>query len=126
MGVDCYCMVREGTIVVAEIQTIAWLPEGAVRILDQTRLPGEEVYVECRDAEDVAEAIRRLRIRGAPATGVPRWLYIPPRPRRGCRHAGPHPAHRAQSLLGVGAHPDRGRKASGPRPAGREAAARRG
>jgi len=70
MGVDCYCMVREGTIVVAEIQTIAWLPEGAVRILDQTRLPGEEVYVECRDAEAVAEAIRRLRIRGAPALGV--------------------------------------------------------
>jgi methylthioribose-1-phosphate isomerase len=53
-----------------EIQTLTWLPEGGVRILDQTRLPREEVYVECRDAEAVAEAIRNLRIRGAPALGV--------------------------------------------------------
>lgn len=54
----------------SEIQTIVWLPEGIVRLLDQTRLPGEEVYVECRDAHEVAEAIRSLRIRGAPAIGV--------------------------------------------------------
>jgi methylthioribose-1-phosphate isomerase len=54
----------------SEIQTIVWLPEGIVRLLDQTRLPGEEVYIDCRDAEDVAEAIRNLRIRGAPAIGV--------------------------------------------------------
>ena len=53
----------------SEIQTIVWLPEGIVRLLDQTRLPGEEVYIDCRDAEDVAEAIRNLRIRGAPAIG---------------------------------------------------------
>lgn len=54
----------------AEVQTIVWLPEGIVRILDQTRLPREEVYVDCRDADAVAEAIRNLRIRGAPAIGV--------------------------------------------------------
>ncbi len=54
----------------AEIQTIMWLPEGVVRILDQTRLPREEMYVDCRDADAVAEAIRNLRIRGAPAIGV--------------------------------------------------------
>ena len=54
----------------SEIQTIVWLPEGIVRLLDQTRLPGEEVYIDCRDAEAVAEAIRNLRIRGAPAIGV--------------------------------------------------------
>ena len=53
-----------------EIRTLEWLPDGGVRILDQTRLPGDEVYVECRDAEAVAEAIRNLRIRGAPALGV--------------------------------------------------------
>ncbi len=53
-----------------EIRTIEWLPDGGVCLLDQTRLPLEEVYVECRDAEAVAEAIRNLRIRGAPALGV--------------------------------------------------------
>jgi len=56
--------------VIQEIQTLTWLPEGGVRLLDQTRLPREEVYVECRDAEAVAEAISHLRIRGAPALGV--------------------------------------------------------
>ena len=53
-----------------EIRTLTWLPDGGVCLLDQTRLPQEEVYVECRDAEAVAEAIRSLRIRGAPALGV--------------------------------------------------------
>ncbi|MFQ5657372.1 MAG: S-methyl-5-thioribose-1-phosphate isomerase [Candidatus Methylomirabilales bacterium] len=53
-----------------EIQTLEWLLEGRVRLLDQTRLPQEEVYVECSDAEGMAEAIRNLRIRGAPALGV--------------------------------------------------------
>jgi methylthioribose-1-phosphate isomerase len=53
-----------------EIETITWLPEGVVRLLDQTRLPQEEVYIECRDAEAMAEAIKNLRIRGAPALGV--------------------------------------------------------
>lgn len=53
-----------------EIRTLEWLPEGGVRILDQTRLPREEVYVDCWEADAVAEAIRNLRIRGAPALGV--------------------------------------------------------
>jgi methylthioribose-1-phosphate isomerase len=42
----------------------------AVWILDQTRLPREETWLECRTPEDVAGAIRRLSIRGAPAIGV--------------------------------------------------------
>jgi len=50
--------------------TIAWTPSGTVRLLDQTRLPLEEVYVECRDWRGVAEAIRGMRVRGAPAIGV--------------------------------------------------------
>ena len=41
-----------------------------VRILDQTRLPGEEVYLEMADHQAVAEAILNLRVRGAPAIGV--------------------------------------------------------
>jgi len=39
-------------------------------ILDQTLLPGEEHYLELDKAEDVCEAIRSLRVRGAPAIGV--------------------------------------------------------
>lgn len=41
-----------------------------VVLLDQRRLPGEEVELECRTAADVAEAIRTLAVRGAPAIGV--------------------------------------------------------
>lgn len=53
-----------------EILTIVWVPPATVRILDQTRLPHQEVYRNCQDVESVAEAIRSLRIRGAPAIGV--------------------------------------------------------
>lgn len=52
------------------IKSIEWAEEGFVRLLDQTRLPLEEVYIECRDFGALAEAIRSLRIRGAPAIGV--------------------------------------------------------
>lgn len=42
----------------------------AVRILDQTLLPGEAREVDLRTVEEVAEAIRSLRVRGAPAIGI--------------------------------------------------------
>lgn len=42
----------------------------AAVLIDQTRLPGETVWVVCRTADDVADAIRSMRIRGAPAIGV--------------------------------------------------------
>ena len=48
---------------------IAW-HENKVVILDQTRLPHEEVYLELDDYHSVAEAIKELKIRGAPAIGV--------------------------------------------------------
>src|SRR5574341_1397407 len=54
----------------AMFQTIEWTPDGTVRLIDQRRLPLEEVYVECRDAAAVAHAIRSMQIRGAPAIGV--------------------------------------------------------
>ncbi|MEM1269444.1 MAG: S-methyl-5-thioribose-1-phosphate isomerase [Bacteroidota bacterium] len=41
-----------------------------VLLLDQTRLPGEEVWLDIRTAGDMAEAIRTLSVRGAPAIGV--------------------------------------------------------
>jgi methylthioribose-1-phosphate isomerase len=51
------------------IETIQWTDEGVVMI-DQTRLPNEELYVTCRDYRQVADAIRTMVIRGAPAIGV--------------------------------------------------------
>ena len=51
------------------IETIQWTPEGVVMI-DQTRLPNEEVNITCRTVEEVAHAIRAMIIRGAPAIGV--------------------------------------------------------
>jgi len=51
------------------VETIEWTDDGVVMI-DQTRLPREELYVTCRTYEEVAEAIRSMVIRGAPAIGV--------------------------------------------------------
>ena len=51
------------------IKPIEWLGD-RVRILDQTRLPNEEVYLELDDYRIVAAAIKELQIRGAPAIGV--------------------------------------------------------
>ena len=53
----------------SSIRTIEIL-EDAVRLLDQRKLPTSEEYVTCRTAEDVAEAIRTMVVRGAPAIGV--------------------------------------------------------
>src|SRR5690606_14623977 len=43
---------------------------GFLQVLDQTRLPEEVTSIECRTAEAVWEAIRQLRVRGAPAIGI--------------------------------------------------------
>src|SRR6266581_3660320 len=51
-------------------ERIVRLEEGRVVFLDQRRLPDEEVELECRSAAEVAEAIRTLAVRGAPAIGV--------------------------------------------------------
>ncbi len=44
--------------------------DGRLELLDQTRLPAEEVWLPCPNVETVADAIRRLAVRGAPAIGV--------------------------------------------------------
>jgi methylthioribose-1-phosphate isomerase len=51
------------------LPTIEWQPD-AVVMIDQRKLPGEEVYVRCTSAQDVARAIKTMVIRGAPAIGV--------------------------------------------------------
>jgi len=59
------------------LKTVEWVPErkgkivpGFIRAVDQTRLPGELVFLEIKSVEGLREAIKVLRIRGAPAIGV--------------------------------------------------------
>jgi methylthioribose-1-phosphate isomerase len=51
------------------IKTLEWT-EAGVRFIDQTKLPTEEAYVTCKTYEAVANAIRTMIVRGAPAIGV--------------------------------------------------------
>ena len=51
------------------LQSMLW-QNGTLVLLDQTKLPLKEEYIECRDYRRVAEAIRRLEVRGAPAIGA--------------------------------------------------------
>ena len=51
------------------IQTLEWTDKG-VRFIDQTKLPTEETYVTCTTHEQVADVIRTMVVRGAPAIGV--------------------------------------------------------
>ena len=51
------------------LPTIAW-QDGEVVMIDQRKLPGQEIYVHCKTADQVAKAIKTMVIRGAPAIGV--------------------------------------------------------
>ena len=51
------------------LPTIDWTDD-AIVMIDQRKLPAEEVYVRCRSVQDVAKAIKTMVIRGAPAIGV--------------------------------------------------------
>ncbi|MBS0172092.1 MAG: S-methyl-5-thioribose-1-phosphate isomerase [Nitrospira sp.] len=51
------------------VPTVEW-KAGAVRLLDQSRLPTAVEFLDCRDYRAVAQAIRELKVRGAPAIGV--------------------------------------------------------
>jgi len=51
------------------IPTVAWHGD-AVRIIDQTRLPEEEIYLDLASLDELCEAILSLRVRGAPAIGI--------------------------------------------------------
>ena len=50
------------------VDTIEWSDKGVVMI-DQRKLPAEETFITCRDYHEVADAIRTMVIRGAPAIG---------------------------------------------------------
>ena len=53
-------------------RTIEWVGglDGYVSMIDQTHLPTELVMLECRDVKTMCDAIKRLRVRGAPAIGI--------------------------------------------------------
>jgi methylthioribose-1-phosphate isomerase len=51
------------------VPTVEW-KNGAVRLLDQSRLPETVEFIDCHDYKTVADAIRTLKVRGAPAIGV--------------------------------------------------------
>ena len=55
-----------------KIETLRWVGgvDGCLELIDQTKLPTELVTLECRDVETVWEAIKMLRVRGAPAIGI--------------------------------------------------------
>ncbi|SRR5579885_1176029 len=53
----------------SSLRTVEW-KDNAVHMIDQTKLPNELVYVKFTDYNDVADAIRNLVVRGAPAIGV--------------------------------------------------------
>lgn len=57
------------------IKTIEYV-DGVVRMIDQTRLPLEKVFVNCKTIEDVGQAIKTMIIRGAPAIGVAAALGV--------------------------------------------------
>ena len=56
----------------AERESVAWIGsvDGHLRLIDQTQLPLELVYIDCTDIETIWEAITMLRVRGAPAIGM--------------------------------------------------------
>ena len=51
------------------LPTVAW-KDGSVVMIDQRRLPGEEVYLTLQGVEEVAQAIEKMAVRGAPAIGI--------------------------------------------------------
>jgi len=51
------------------LPTIEW-QDDAIVMIDQRKLPGSEIYVSCKTAQEVAKAIKTMVIRGAPAIGV--------------------------------------------------------
>jgi methylthioribose-1-phosphate isomerase len=78
---QCYCKFIEVCLFYAElipqisgeslmpVTTIEWL-ENKVKIIDQTRLPAELIYLHIDQVEILGEAIKKLRVRGAPAIGI--------------------------------------------------------
>ena len=72
--------------------------DGALVLLDQRKLPREEVYLECRTEEEVAEAVKTMVVRGAPAIGIAAGYGIA---LAAVRHAGSGPVAQREALEGA-------------------------
>ncbi|MER7001532.1 S-methyl-5-thioribose-1-phosphate isomerase [Dactylosporangium sp. NPDC000555] len=77
------------------MRTIDWI-DGAVVVVDQTRLPAETVYLRLETVEELVHAIRRLAVRGAPALGVAGALGVA---LAASQHSGAEARARAVHLL---------------------------
>lgn len=66
---DGVCGLKSTSPTIAPVRTIEWTPRG-VRIIDQTLLPNTVRFLLLKDERAMWEAIRKLRVRGAPAIGV--------------------------------------------------------
>ncbi|TVP92742.1 MAG: S-methyl-5-thioribose-1-phosphate isomerase [Pseudomonadaceae bacterium] len=62
-------MAVEPAVLREQFQALAWSTDG-LRLLDQRQLPGSESYLLCRSAQEVADAINNMSVRGAPAIGI--------------------------------------------------------
>jgi methylthioribose-1-phosphate isomerase len=82
---------------------VRWTSDlSGVVVLDQTRLPAEEVELELRTLQDVFEAIQSLRVRGAPLIGIVAAMGVAALTRQGrdMSRGGQRPATTATSVLG--------------------------
>ncbi len=99
---------------VRTVEPIRWTSEGVV-MLDQLKLPGEVVYHTYADYREVAQAIKHMVIRGAPAIGIAAAMGVAlgverseaktlpelqAEFRNDLRHSRAHAAHRRRSILG--------------------------
>jgi methylthioribose-1-phosphate isomerase len=82
-------------------QVIGWGENSTVRILDQTLLPGEERHLLLQSVEEMADAIRRLRVRGAPLIGIAAAMGVAAAARRLGGSATRASVREACELLGV-------------------------
>ena len=54
------------------VETLSWVGDldGHLRMIDQTQLPGEFLEIDCLEIQEVWDAIKQLKVRGAPAIGI--------------------------------------------------------
>src|SRR5437899_3182518 len=69
LNANCSLRTENRELRTSVIQTLEWTKTGVV-FIDQTKLPTEEVYVTCTTHQQVADVIRNMVVRGAPAIGV--------------------------------------------------------
>ena len=79
------------------IRTVEW-QDGRVELIDQRRLPLEEVYLRCDTWQDVAEAITDMAVRGAPAIGVAAAMGMALAARAALRSSAGEPARFREAL----------------------------